>query len=504
MKLTGFAILLFLLTACTVWDDYYQITDENIHKNLWTSISENPEYSSFVSLVEEYALDSLFESNNSYTVFVPANSGFDSIDFTVTDPRTFIESHIVSTLYLLRNVQGVEKLKTLSGKYMVIEKDSSGYLFNKTRIAYQSDMHMNGVYYPLEGVSKPIDNLFQYVERINPSIAEYIATQDSAYLDLELSKPVDINENGEIIYDSVLISINLFEMLYFPLSEEFRDNRATLVIPTEEQYQASLNTIKTKLDLDPTFVVPKIWQHNVLMPFILNHGIFEGLLEAENFDIPKLKNIIGDSVIIDYRPKDQYLCSNGIAYQYDEFNIPDSLYLAGSRKEGESLVSPRGLDLFAWKDASVVRLFGETSFAPIAQKVLKIASNDSILYVDFGNNFEGEYAVEFKIENVFPGRYQCIWRSNPRSGGVYSMYINDVQQELPFGFTEFDLKYLSGGVISVTGDQYFYPKDGYNMLDCLADIEEFGDVWIKLEYKGPGDNVDNGLIIDYVELVPYN
>ena len=491
IKILAILSVVLLGHSCSSWEDYYAVPEGYMEGNIWESISGNPDFSSFTALVEEYALDSIFSGNNAFTIFAPVNAGMDTIDFEETDAKIFIGSHIVSTVYLLRNIENSIKLQTLSGKFLVLERTQEGFLFNGNRISSQSEMHENGIYYTLEGASKPIDNLFQYVE------------QDSFYLDLELSRPVDINEEGQIIYDSVLIYTNQFEMLYFPVSEEFRDNRATLVIPNLEQYEASLDILKSKLNLDPGFEIPLVWQHQVLIPFILDHGMFEGEAMPEDFNFAKMKNIRGDSVVIDYEPADPFNCSNGLAYQYQEFSIPDSLYLRGYRVEGESLASSKGLDLFAWEDASIVKIFGEASFPPTIQKVKDIASNDSILYVDLGNEFNGDYAIEFRIENVFPGTYQGIWRSNPRSGGVYSVYVNGVLQTLPFNMTEFDLKYLSGGVVSVTGNQYFYPKSGYNMLDCLTTIETFGDVWIRLEYKGPGDNTDNGLIMDYFELVPY-
>lgn len=496
--------ILLLITGCDTWEEHYVDPGGNLEINLWEAISADPAFSAFVELAEQYSIDTIFETNNAYTVFVPGNEGMNSVDFDQTDPVTFLKSHIASTLFLTRNITNETKLQTLSGKFAVLKEDQDSYFFNNTLIASQSDLHYNGIYYSLEGASQPFDNLFQYVERINPSIAAYIESQDSVYLDLEKSKPVDINAQGEIIYDSVMISINLFELLYFPLSEEFRDNRATLVIPTEEQYELALDEVRSALNLDATFEIPKVWQYDVLIPFILDHGLFEDELAAVDFSTSKLKNIRGDSVIISYAAENMYECSNGVAYQYDDFSIPDSLYLEGYRQEGEYLAESQGLGLFAWKSSEIVRITGETSFAPTLQRVNNIASNDSILFVDFGNNFTGAYDIEFRIENVFPGQYQFIWRSNPRFGGVYAVYINGEQQELPFGFDEFDLDYLRNGVVSVTGQQYFYPENGYNKLDCLATIEEFGDVWVRLEYIGPGKNDDNGLIIDYVELVPYN
>ena len=503
MRYLFYILFVFCLTGCETWDDYHTIPDDDSQKNIWKSISEKQEFSSFVNLIKEYSLDTIFDQNVTYTVFVPTNEGLDSIDFTQTDPVTFLKSHIANTMFLIRNLQGYVKLRTLSGKFAVIEESEDGYLYNDARIMSQSNLHSNGIYYTLQGASATFENLFQYLNMINPHIADYIRMQDSVYLDMELSRPIEIDEEGRIIYDSVKVSVNLFELAYFPLSAEFRDIRATMVMPTADQYMNAMDEVKSALGLDPSFDIPLVWQHSVLIPFILDQGLFDGELDSEDFSVGKMKNILGDSIIVNYEPVDKYECSNGLFYTYDHFSIPDSLYLDGYRLEGESLVTSQGLERYAWKDSRFVRVSSTSSFAPVVQRVSGIASNDSVLFLDFGHRYEGEFSVEFKIENVFPGQYQFIWRSNPRNGGIYSVYINDELQVLPFNLMEFDLANLSGGVISVTGNQFFYPQSGYNRLDALTMIEEYGDVWVRLEYIGPGTQDNTGLIIDYVELIPY-
>jgi hypothetical protein len=503
MKYIVYILVISFLISCETWDDYHTIPNDDSRKNIWESISEKQEFRSFVDLVKEYSLDTIFDQNITYTVFIPSNEAVDSIDFTQTDPVTFLKSHISNTMFLVRNIKNSEKLRTISGKYAVIEPIDGGHLFNRARIINQSNLHSNGIYYSLQGASAVFENLFQYLNKVNPLVADYIRMHDSVYLDMELSRPIEIDEEGRIIYDSVKVSVNLFELAYFPLSYEFRDIRATMVMPTVNQYMIALDAVKSKLGLDSSFEIPMIWQHSVLIPFILNQGLFDGALDSEDFDVRKLKNILGDSVIINYKPVNRFECSNGLFYTYDHFTIPDSLFLDGYRLEGESLVTPQGLERFAWKDSRFVRVSSTSSFAPVVQRVTGIASNDSVLFLDFGYRYEGKFTVEFKIENVFPGQYQFIWRSNPRNGGIYSVYINDELQTLSFNVTEFDLANLSGGVVSVTGNQYFYPQSGYNRLDALTMIEQYGDVWIRLEYKGPGTQNNTGLIIDYVELIPY-
>ena len=50
-------------------------------------------------------------------------------------------------------------------------------------------------------------------------------------IDKEKSDPLGINENGEIIYDTVANVFNKFEELYFPVKQESRYETATIIFP---------------------------------------------------------------------------------------------------------------------------------------------------------------------------------------------------------------------------------------------------------------------------------
>jgi hypothetical protein len=57
-------------------------------------------------------------------------------------------------------------------------------------------------------------------------------------------------------------------------------------------------------------------------------------------------------------------------------------------------------------------------------------------------------------------------------------------------------------IFSVTGKR-FIPTGNYNSFDLWVDnIETYGKVKIKLEYTGPGNVANNGLIIDYIDFIP--
>ena len=101
------------------------------------------------------------------------------------------------------------------------------------------------------------------------------------------------------------------------------------------------------------------WQNEVLIPYLLERGVFENMLEREEFlqkainDTVKLKNILGDSVVIDYEPGEKTICSNGYAYNYDNFVVPDTLYKASIFYEGEWWLKTLGNQSFGWNEGII-------------------------------------------------------------------------------------------------------------------------------------------------------
>lgn len=174
--------------------------------------------------------------------------------------------------------------------------------------------------------------------------------------------------------------------------------------------------------------IPVAWQNEILIPYLLEKGVFLNMLDEEEFirpawkDTLKLLNILGDSVAIDYMPVDRAVCSNGIAYDYENFVISDSLFSGRSRFEGEALVREVGVNKFTWRDS--VKLISDQSFAPLRQYIPG-ASKDSILSVSFNKGYNQRFIVEFKTRNLFPRRYRVVVRTQMDIGGKYDIYTNN-------------------------------------------------------------------------------
>ncbi|MCK4748318.1 MAG: hypothetical protein KAT15_14810, partial [Bacteroidales bacterium] len=211
-----------------------------------------------------------------------------------------------------------------------------------------------------------------------------------------------------------------------------------------------------------------------------------------------MKNILGDSVVIEYESTDKVLCSNGYAYNYLSFRVPDTLFSGSYRHEGEWLLQRKGANSYAWnEDVSVI---SDVSY-PTIRELVPSASNDSILKVNFDKDYEGTYSVEFKIESLFPRRYLMVARTHMYVGGIYDIYVND---EWVMTMDWYDYQRNREIWWSANGVDVYKAEGSLNRFDCFVENNvAYGETTIRFEYREPGNVLSNGLVIDYIDFLPY-
>jgi hypothetical protein len=503
-NITGIIVGLLLLGCSDYWDKHYNLQPETVNQNMWEALQNDKDLSLFVQYIKEFKFDTLFDSNDTYTLFAPVNAAFTRMIPNGSITQTVLEYHIVTHFIQSVNIQGKQKLQTLSEKFALFEKSGSLESFDGIKLDFESPLYLNGKYYKMSEVALPKPNLYEYIALDNPILKKYIDSQDSIILDKEKSRPLGFDKDGNTIYDTVSVTINKFEVKYFPISEEFRFYTATIVFPKWNNYQAALNVMAQALggQYNSYSDIPEDWQEKILIPHLLEHGVFLNMLEVNEFlpryanDTVKLENILGDSVIINYTPTNRTLCSNGYAYDYSSFLIPDSLYTGKSRMEGESLVRETGVNKVAWKTG--VKVTSTQSFEPVREYILG-ASKDSILKINFPKGYSGNFTLTFNSMNLFPRNYLMVVSTHMDIGGKYNIYINN---QLVRTFEYYDYVKYRGIITGVTGIRYI-PVGRFNKFDCLvSNITSYGPAEIKFEYAGPNSVPGNGLIIDYLEFLP--
>ncbi len=506
---TGLLLLLLLVGCKEDWDKHYNSPPPTVDMNVWDAIQQNGDLSKFVEVIKEFKFDTLFQKDDTWTLFIPDNEALAAfLDTTEMTPA--ILNYMISPTYVQSvTINGKRKIQTLDEKYALFERKENKVYMDGSPTNFESPLYKNGKFFIMDKVGIPKPSLYEYFALNSPVLAKYIDDKDSIILDKEKSRPIGFDEFGNTIYDSVAIIYNRFEVQFFPVREEFRNKTATIVFPNEEDYQNALTDMAQSMQsiYQDYKDIPMDWQQNILVPYLLKQGVFENMMEPQEFvphlthnDTFKLKNILGDSIIIKYGVTDQAICSNGYAYNYSDFTVPDTLYKGRIRFEAEKLLERTGIGKFGWKDS--VTYMSDVPFAPL-QEYIQSASGDSILKVNFSKGYIGQFKLGWKVKTLFPRKYLMVFRTRMYTGGIYDIYVND---EL---VTTFDYKAytaMSGVIKSVTG-KYYVPKDGFNNFDCwVQDDAPYGNTTVRLEYKGPSSStlISPGLVIDYVDFIPYD
>ncbi|MFA9388208.1 MAG: fasciclin domain-containing protein [Prolixibacteraceae bacterium] len=481
------------------WNEHYMTKPATVDVNFWDALKENADASKFVELIESYHLDSLFEYNNAYTLFVPTNQAFETYLTNNSISEEVLDYHILRYFIQPNDITGKRKIQTLMLKFAQFENNNGSYTYDEIPVSFTSPLYSNGRFFIIDEVASPKPSLYEYIAENNPALKRFIDLQDSIVLDKELSKPLGFDENGNTVYDSVITIINLFEEEYFKVSEEFRLKTATLVFPKKELYQQALTQMALKIGAGyETYAdISEEWQEEVLIPYLIEEGMFANMLEPDVFRRDSIQNILGDYVKPKFFVTDRTLCSNGYAYDYSNFEILDSLFMSPLRNEGETLLKVIGKDRFTWKEEVIVK--SDQTFVPNADYV-NTASNDSILKVEFPSKYEGQFSVEFLTKPLFPRRYLMVVRTHMDFGGLYEIYVND---ELVKTFDYYDFIRLKGVVPSAVTGKRFIADGRYNKFDFWVDnITSYGKAKVRFEYKGPSSARYNGFMLDYLDCVP--
>lgn len=510
LKIYILAIVVFsVLSACKEdWEQHYNNHPITSDLNVWEAIQTDPEVSNFVDYLKQNRFDTLFLGNDTYTLFAPTNEAFNQFIQTDTVDPGLLAYHVSRFFIQTTSIKGKRKVQTFMEKFGLFSNTGAEKYYDEIPISYESPLYKNGKYFKISRVAKPKPNLYEYYALTNPVLKRYIDSKDSVVLNKLLSKPIGFDNEGNTIYDTVADIINLFEIEFFPVSEEFRNKTATIVFPNAEKYNAALDRMALELHAGYTdhTDIPLIWQNEILIPYLLKKGVFENMLEREEFlqktikDTVKLKNILGDSVVIDYEPDEKFLCSNGYAYNYYDFSIPDTLYEAPIYYEGEWWLKTLGNQTFGWNPGIVNTTDKVFDYR---KEFVGSANNDTIFRVYFDAGYKGRYSVEFNVDNLFPRKHLAVLRTVMRVGGLFEIYVNN-ELVRTFDYNDFN---KNGGVINsvVPGKRYIPQALGYNRFDFWVDnLEEYGKAKIRIEYKGPSTLPINGLVVDYIQFIPYD
>jgi hypothetical protein len=458
--------------------------------------------------------------NDTYTLFVPDNSAFQKLVKSQVNDTTILNYHISRHFINPVDIQGKRKLQTFEEKFSTFENINGKPTYDGIALTFESPLYINGRFFIMGEVALPRLSLYEYISNNAPALKAYIDSKDTIVIDYTKSKPIGFDAKGNTVYDTIAVKTNRFESseygskdYWFPVSQEFRKWTATVAFPKLATYQNGLDQMAQTLGgrFQSYKDIPVKWQQEILIPYLINRGIFLNMLEPSEFKDStvlywrkrySMANIRGDSITIDYKPTDPYLCSNGIFYDYANFKVFPKLYSDTIKMQGEWLARMTGVNKYQWRSNVAVT---STSAFNVVNYLVKGATaketketNDSVLIVNFNKGYKGVYKVQFNAPNMFPRKYRMVVRTHMDIGGIYDIYVNNV---LVKTFDYYDYVKSKGLIKSVTGAT-FVPTGRYNKFDCYVDIADYGKPNIRFEYKAPGNVTGNGFALDVILFIP--
>ena len=163
-------VVLTAMSGCKKWEDHTAINNQDLTKDLYTAIKNEPTLSRFTELVTQAGLDSLLKSSKTFTVWAPSNNALTTLDPSIPNDisklRSFILNHISYELYFTRDVQTTKRIGMLNGKYNNFLNDK----FEDATITSADNYVKNGVLHIIDKYILVLPSLWDY---INSSAAQY-------------------------------------------------------------------------------------------------------------------------------------------------------------------------------------------------------------------------------------------------------------------------------------------------------------------------------------------
>lgn len=220
------------------WNDHY--SDNNSGKSDQTVIEiikSNPNLSKFSKMIEIAGMEDMLGTTQTYTVWVPSDAALSDVDLNDTaEVKRIVVNHI-ARFNISSSTSPLKNVRMYNGK---INHFGAG-TFAGVEMAESDIIARNGVLHLLREAIPYRYNLREYIDT-HPEcslLAQFIARFDEEKFDEEASAPLDVDESGNTIYDTVTVAYNrLFQHPVYGLGDiEAEDSVFTMLIPDNRAWE---------------------------------------------------------------------------------------------------------------------------------------------------------------------------------------------------------------------------------------------------------------------------
>jgi uncharacterized surface protein with fasciclin (FAS1) repeats len=202
------------------WEEHTRATEKGVTLTLPDVIRENPDWSSFYQALTATGYDSVLNGANSFTVFVPSNSAWESVKMDDTAALTDIVAYHIAYGKKFASDASLQDLQMINGKRLRYRDPRlSGAL-----ITAPDYVASNGVVHGIDTIFTVAKNIWEYIigDWSKLSQVDYISGWNRREMDMEKSIRNGVNNLGQPTYDTAWVNVNDF-LEVAPLDDEAQE-----------------------------------------------------------------------------------------------------------------------------------------------------------------------------------------------------------------------------------------------------------------------------------------
>lgn len=433
-----FIMLLFIVTACNRWDEYY-FSESNGEQILDMTITEflesNVAYSEYYNMLKSTGLDEMLNRNQELTLWVVNNNGWQLSDVEAGD--TLRMKYHMNHLPFIRSVlKNGKRILSMNGIYFQITNRNDS-IFTNSSLVKNSFRLKNGVVHEIDRLMKSRINLYDYLYQLDDDysiIRDTLFKYNRRVFDRANSTPIAVDRTGNTVYDSVFIVHNpLFERA--PFNSEF--NQFTCFLPSNaviERCFASMHEQYRKMGKTVT-------RADTLLAFqwIREAMFYEGVItNFSQVDIRSAHNRVWRTTVQELDLIHFEEMSNGRVYKVKNLKIPNNVIISRIKSlvhywEYQDRLHPDPSDLYVFKGLSSAAN-NPSIFVGDATPVPSVLPNYILLQMFGIVDSNEEFSVEFPPLERFidseTNRFSVRVMEVPT--GEYNLYMGFRSSAHPF------------------------------------------------------------------------
>lgn len=339
---TIYALLLCgMMSGCSeTWDDHYSNPKSDINSSTITVVdntltdymaTESSISSTYQLFKETGMIDRLNGRDQLYTILAIDGS---LASRASSDDDSYAAECLISDVSLSpSNMQDGQRILMWSGKYLTINKTKNDngeevITFNTSAKVNKVIKLNNGYLYIVDSEVNAPRSIYEYIQNLGDNYSTFkqmIMARKQKTFDKNASTPVDVDNTGNTVYDSIFTEkFPFFENKGFELTSE--NTKATMLIPSNDVIDKTLSAARANL---------KEWgmerADSILTNWIIQAAFYDGIYDKAKFEENEdLKSVFGSqwrTTVQKVNLDSPVTLSNGVAYFVTEMKIPTNVLI---------------------------------------------------------------------------------------------------------------------------------------------------------------------------------